>query len=554
MAEAQSLTLEISDESGHLSRQTVSGQRLTIGRSAECQVRLDRTTVSRRHAELFYDPFQRWWIRDLQSRNGTQVNGESVADRMLGPGDMVTVGEFTLRIAGVGESSTATRPPENLKPLEVSEGGAPAITTLKDHESPRISSAHLSTLTEFGQRLQKVEDPTERLRALCKLMVREEFHGDSAMVLRVSKAKGTQHGGHAPRILIPPETSPRWRQGAPYISRTMLRALAQKEEPILASNVPMQGAMMAEISLSPDVMSISTIACPVRSDDQSLDVLYIILPPQFGTGEWLALASLATKQYQQAEMTLAAQNHAMIERELQRARQIQQNLLPKDLSIGGLELAIGFKPCRWVGGDYVDVISTSDGRTLLVVADVCGKGMGAALLSASLHSAFRVAVRSAMPLADLMRHLNEHLCQMLASQSFVTMVCILIDPKTGQLECVNAGHPPAMLLRSDGEVRMLQCAENFPMGVQNDVLACQIESIQPGEMLVMFTDGLSDLTDAEGQRLGNEAFKDRLKQLYKSHHAESATNLGAKLTEILDSLEGSQMAQDDRTFLLARRT
>jgi phosphoserine phosphatase RsbU/P len=200
------------------------------------------------------------------------------------------------------------------------------------------------------------------------------------------------------------------------------------------------------------------------------------------------------------------------------------------------------------------VISTSDGRSLLIVADVCGKGMGAALLSASLHSAFRVAVRSAMPLPDLMRHLNEHLVQMLASQSFVTMVCILIDPKTGQLECVNAGHPPAMLLRFDGEVRMLQCAENFPMGVQNDLLTCQNESIQPGEMLVMFTDGLIDLADANGQRLGSEAFKERVKELYQAHHTESATNLGAKLTEILDSLEGSQMAQDDRTFLLARRT
>ncbi|HEV8292377.1 MAG TPA: FHA domain-containing protein, partial [Tepidisphaeraceae bacterium] len=77
MAEAQSLTLEISDEAGHISRQTVTGQRLTIGRSAENQIRLDRTTVSRRHAEVFLDPFQRWWIRDLQSRNGTQVNGES---------------------------------------------------------------------------------------------------------------------------------------------------------------------------------------------------------------------------------------------------------------------------------------------------------------------------------------------------------------------------------------------------------------------------------------------------------------------------------------------
>ena len=102
-------------------------------------------------------------------------------------------------------------------------------------------------------------------------------------------------------------------------------------------------------------------------------------------------------------------------------------------------------------------------------------------------------------------------------------------------------------------MRTLQCAENFPMGVQNDVLACQNESIQSSEVLVMFTDGLSDLTDSDGHRLGTEAFKDRLKEMYKSHHSLSVTELGVKLTEILDSLEGSQMAQDDRTFLLARR-
>src|SRR4051812_16104970 len=103
MADAQSLTLEISNDAGHVSRQAVSGQRLAIGRSAECQIRLDRTTVSRRHAELVCDPFQRWWIRDLGSRNGTQVNGDSVTERMINPGDVLTVGEFTLRIGGLGE-------------------------------------------------------------------------------------------------------------------------------------------------------------------------------------------------------------------------------------------------------------------------------------------------------------------------------------------------------------------------------------------------------------------------------------------------------------------
>src|SRR5258705_9553027 len=109
MAEAQSIAFEIADESGQVSRLSVAGQRLLIGRSAECAVRLDRTTVSRRHAELFCDPFQRWWVRDLGSRNGTQVNSETVADRMIGPGDLIGVGEFSLRVAGLGASNGSPR-------------------------------------------------------------------------------------------------------------------------------------------------------------------------------------------------------------------------------------------------------------------------------------------------------------------------------------------------------------------------------------------------------------------------------------------------------------
>src|SRR5215212_6824321 len=211
MADAQSIAFEISDQAGHLSRLSAAGQRLIIGRSAECAVRLDRTTVSRRHAELFCDPFQRWWVRDLGSRNGTQINGETVAERMVGPGDTIGVGEFSLRVAGLGDSVSTIHEPENLKPVEISEGGAPAITTLKDLEAPRISSTHLSILNEFGQRLLKIADPTERMKSLCKLMVRDEFHGNCALVMRVAKSKDSKQTPHTPRILVPAETATRWR-------------------------------------------------------------------------------------------------------------------------------------------------------------------------------------------------------------------------------------------------------------------------------------------------------------------------------------------------------
>src|SRR6185369_11461397 len=157
-------------------------------------------------------------------------------------------------------------------------------------------------------------------------------------------------------------------------------------EPVLAGNLvnnPSSGASV-DLTMSRDVMALWVVACLLRAprpDSDELDALYVTLPPECGSVEWLSLIQLATEVYAQSELAWTARKHAeanfAIERELETARQIQQGLVPKKLDFARLDVTVGFEPCKWVGGDYVDAMLMPDGRILLAVADVCGKGLQA---------------------------------------------------------------------------------------------------------------------------------------------------------------------------------
>src|SRR5690242_9014970 len=112
------IAIEISSPSAPASRRTLSGQNLIVGRSKDAQIFLDSRTISRRHAEFNCDPFGRWWVRDLGSHNGTLVNGNRVTERLLNPGDLVQVGEFSMAVSSV----------EDTKPSFVASGSiGPAL-------------------------------------------------------------------------------------------------------------------------------------------------------------------------------------------------------------------------------------------------------------------------------------------------------------------------------------------------------------------------------------------------------------------------------------------
>ena len=560
-------SLDISSPSAPPSRVSLAGQQLIIGRAKEAQIFLDSRTISRRHAEIIHDPFGRWWIRDLGSHNGTLVNGGRVQEHLLKHGDLVQVGEFSLALSTSSDDSAAL-PPTKVASVPLSESGGGRIASLRDFESPRLAAEHLSILSDFGQQLLLLDSPALRLAALCKLMVRPEFHGRSALALRASKESFTD----AAKPLCDPQSAPGDETLSPYISKTLIRTLLARNEPVLASNAQAQGqasAATAELSIAADVMTISAVACPIKSEPAYTDLLYVLFPPQYGNSEWLALTSLAVKQFQQAETTWAArklgEDHAAIERELNRAHNIQERLVPRDLMIPCLDFAIGFTPCRWVGGDYVDLIKAPDavgGKILITIADVCGKGLAAALVASSLHMMTHTAMRAGTPLDAIMQNLNIYLSESLTPGTFVTMFAALLEPGTGKLEMINAGHPAGLFVSPTGEITQTQSAANLPLGLDPDVAPhSETTTMHKGEYLVLFTDGLTELSVGEGELLGDDPLAQHISDLIKTHHAgadgASATDcaalpLSTKLTVLLDSLQVG-MAQDDRTFLIARR-
>lgn len=557
MAEQAQGHVEVRDAGGGVILQVpMTVGRLVIGRSPEVQVQLPSAAVSRQHAELFSDPFGRWWVRDMGSRNGTLVNGTRIDEHLLDPADVIQVEDFAIRVAMAGPVKQRPRTAvASAAALTIADGGG-KVTRLQDMQPPKIDASHLSMLTRFSTQLLQTENDDDRTRLLCELMVGKEFRGNTALAMRLNKDDPEDQ---VSQMLCEPVSAKNWRSGEkPYISRTMLRTVRASESPVVASNVAGGGGgNVVEMSLAASVMEMAAVMCPIHSDPQALDVLYVSFPAEYGTGEWLALTALASEQYQQAkvvwEARRRAQEQAVIEKELERAQKIQMRLIPSDVQVSGAEVAIGFVPCRWVGGDYVDVVPLEDGRVFITICDVCGKGMQAALITACLHTVVHMNAKAGLPLDEFMTRLNDHLCETLPDESFVTAIGMIIDFKTGQCEYANAGHPPAMVAGTDGAMRQLAEAQNPPLGYMPVPIEVSAETLNVGEMFVLFTDGYTELNNEHQQMLGIEGVGECLVETCRSTGAAAIAEVSAEFNRRLTAFQGKAPAMDDLTFLLVRR-
>ncbi len=252
------------------------------------------------------------------------------------------------------------------------------------------------------------------------------------------------------------------------------------------------------------------------------------------------------------EIDHGARGHEISKRELEHAREIQMGLLPNNPAVEGLDIAIGFDPCRWIGGDYVDVVRAADRRIVLVIADVCGKGLPAALIASKLHGMVHASLDAGRGLAHMMQELNEHLCDYLDDNAFVTMAAVAIDPVHYGVECLNAGHLPPLIIEPTGKVHRLQHAQSLPLGVARQPMTSQQTAINRGDMLAMFTDGLTELTDAEGKMLGQDRLSEHLTRTHIDEPNKPMAEVRDELKKFLDHTRADHRSMDDRTFLLAQ--
>lgn len=260
---------------------------------------------------------------------------------------------------------------------------------------------------------------------------------------------------------------------------------------------------------------------------------------------WFSL-SLAMMAYL---LALELADRIRVRDELEVARELQEDLLPHNVPpIPGYDFAHSYRTANEVGGDYYDLTPLPDGRVALLVGDASGHGMAAGLVMAIANATLKTALDLDPTPERVIRLLNRTLCRTGTNRTFMTVFYALLDPATGEMEYVCAGHPFPLLRRADGTVEELGCG-SLPLGMREPLEICA-ESVvlEPGDLLLLYTDGLAEALDTQGK----EAFGyPRITALTRAGGSPHAVH--ERILRAFDSHVGNEPIRDDLTLLVAAR-
>jgi serine phosphatase RsbU (regulator of sigma subunit) len=258
-----------------------------------------------------------------------------------------------------------------------------------------------------------------------------------------------------------------------------------------------------------------------------------------------------------AQIALAAENLELFEEKLEKqkleeqigvARRIQEGLLPRGFPVTpGLRLAARIRFCLDVAGDYYDILPLRDGRTLLAIGDVAGKGIGAALLMSNLQASLRTIKDLGISLADAVRRINGLIHANTPPDLFITFFVAIIDPRSGEVSYVNAGHNLPVLVRADGRVERLGVG-GIPLGIFPEAPYEEGRtSLRRGETLLLFTDGVSEAMRSTDEEFGEE----RLTRLTVAHANRGPEEIIERIEREVEAFTGLASFADDFTLLAA---
>jgi sigma-B regulation protein RsbU (phosphoserine phosphatase) len=234
--------------------------------------------------------------------------------------------------------------------------------------------------------------------------------------------------------------------------------------------------------------------------------------------------------------------------ELERAREMQDGLLPKNVpQIPGFQISAAWKPASEVSGDYYDILQLDRAKLALCVGDVVGKGMSAALLMANLQAGFHAFATLDLPPSDICHRLNQLICSNVASGKFITFVCAVLDGTRGRLTLAHAGHCRPIWLSSSGVPHLIDDSGAalglFPNWQYHD-FEYQLAS---GDVLIFYTDGVVEAANPAGEEFGEE----RLQQTAQQHIRGSAAEIQAEIMKQAGSFCAGHF-HDDATVIVIK--
>ncbi len=260
-------------------------------------------------------------------------------------------------------------------------------------------------------------------------------------------------------------------------------------------------------------------------------------------------ASLAVISLENSRLFEEFLQKQKIEKDLEVARTIQQNLLPSKFpKFNNFEIEAANIPARQVGGDYFDILKLDEDRTLIVIADVSGKGMQAALLMANIQAFIKTLSKLDYPPDKATNMLNNLVSENTTNGSFITMFWGILNDKTLEFEFVNAGHNPPLLLRY-GEIKKLKRG-GLILGVMETLIPYESEKIQlqPDDILFLFTDGISEAMDKNYTEFG----EDKIEEIISQSAHLSPGEIKEKILDELARFTDGAIQSDDITMLVVK--
>jgi serine phosphatase RsbU (regulator of sigma subunit) len=520
-----------------------------IGRGAEAgnHLQLADMRISRNCAAVVYTDGE-YHLEDRGHRHGIFVNGERIKAGPLRDSDTITFGlpdSYQLIFHCSQRRESLTQLLSQLEQAGALEEGARAFRHLSLLlEATTLLQSHLPLEEVLGTMVDRAITLTDADRGL---LLEADPNGELRPLLARER-----DGRSIPAASLAP-------------SKTVITHMLERRRSVVEQDVRQAADLRDARSIVGQQLQ-SVVAIPLLAHRQlrTSDVTFVAGPTELLGALYLdsrrptAFTSLerqildtialeASSVLDKARLAEKEMERRRFEQELSTARHIQQALLPKSFpNLPHLQVTGVNRSCLAVGGDYFDLIELSTDRTAFVIADVCGKGLGAALVTAMLQGTFSAMSLGNEP-ASVCAHVNRYICSRSEVQRYATLFFGIIDT-AGHLEFINAGHMPPLLVRG-ASVESAFAAKSIPVGLfPQTEFKTDMFTLDPGDTLVLFTDGINEAMNPRHEEFGVE----RLKKVVGACAGLQLKGIQSRILAAVEEFTRGAPQADDVTLLLLR--
>lgn len=487
-----------------------------MGRNADCHVVINVPAVSREHA-LIHCVNGQFFVEDLASRNKTYVNEEAIAANIkirLHDKDSIRICDTVFRFVEAGEK--VPLPPEFLRGAE-EEAEEENSSTVEATLNPASSSKQilqaqpaekLAMLLDITSELAQTFDLKKLFPKIVDHLFKVFKQADRCFVIFATDDPN--------KFQIQEVRTRRGDETAARFSRTIVRTCIETKEALLSEDAS-SDVRLKNLSQSITDFRIRSVMCaPLisKSDNKAFGVIQLDTQDRSKkfTEDDLRLLSAVTGQaaisLDNARMHKSLVDRAGLERDLKLAHQVQLSFLPKfPPKLAGYQFATHYEAALEVGGDYYDFIPLPGQRIATMIGDVVGKGVSAALLMAKVSSDSRFVMLTEPGLGPAITKLNEMMQEAGMLDRFVTLEAAILDPARHEVTFANAGHNPPVVFRhatSTLQEGFSNQLGGYPLGVLDGVQyePCSVISLAPGDLILLFSDGVTEAPSAKGAEFG----------------------------------------------------